>query len=118
MGGRSIFEIVGVAPESFTGTETGTVTDIFLPMAMKNPRTLASANNFWLRTLVQLKPGVAAEPVHQMLSATYRAAEEERAKEFYRNAQAASGSSPPREAACWSPRAADAPTCRETTAGR
>ena len=44
--------------EPFTGTETGTVTDIFLPMAMKNPRTLASPNNYWLRTLVQLKPGV------------------------------------------------------------
>jgi putative ABC transport system permease protein len=80
--GDTHFEIAGVAPESFTGTETGTVTDIFLPMAMKNPRTLASSNNFWLRTLVQLKPGVSAEPVHQMLSATYRAAEEERAKSF------------------------------------
>jgi putative ABC transport system permease protein len=80
--GDTHFEIAGVAPESFTGTETGTVTDIFLPMAMKNPRTLASPNNFWLRTMVQLKPGVAAEPVHQMLSATYRAAEAERAKSF------------------------------------
>jgi predicted permease len=80
--GDTHFEIAGVAPESFTGTETGTVTDIFLPMAMKNPRTLASPNNFWLRTMVQLKPGVAAEPVHQMLRATYRAAEEERAKSF------------------------------------
>ena len=34
------FEIVGVLAEGFTGTETGTETDIFLPMAMKNPRTL------------------------------------------------------------------------------
>jgi putative ABC transport system permease protein len=80
--GDTHFEIAGVAPESFTGTETGTVTDVFLPMAMKNPRTLASPNNFWLRTMVQLRPGVAAEPVHQMLSATYRAVEEERAKSF------------------------------------
>jgi predicted permease len=80
--GSANFEIVGVAPESFTGTETGVETDIFLPMAMKNPRTLASPNNFWLRMLVQLKPGVAAEPIHQMLSATYHAAEEERAKSF------------------------------------
>ena len=51
--------------EPFTGTETGTVTDVFVPMMMKNPRTLASSNNFWLRTLVQLKPGVAAEPVRR-----------------------------------------------------
>ena len=83
--GDANFEIAGVAPQSFTGTETGTVTDIFLSMAMKNPRTLASASNFWLRTMVQLKPGVAAEPVHQMLSATFRAGEEERAKSFTTN---------------------------------
>jgi len=80
--GDANIEIAGVLAEGFTGTETGTETDIFLPMAMKNPRTLASPNNFWLRTMVLLKPGVAPEPVHQMLSAIYRAAEEERAKSF------------------------------------
>jgi predicted permease len=80
--GDTHFEIAGVAPEGFTGTETGTVTDIFLPMAMKNPRTLASSNNFWLRTMVALRPGIAPEPVHQILSVPYRAVEEERAKSF------------------------------------
>jgi predicted permease len=80
--GDSHLEIAGVLAEGFTGTETGTVTDIFLPMAMKNPRTLASPNNFWLRTMVELRPGIAPEPVHQMLSATFRAVEEERAKGF------------------------------------
>jgi len=78
--GNDLFEIVGVATEGFTGTETGTMTDVFLPMAMKTPSTLASANNFWLRTFVQLKPGVAPEPVHQKLSATFHAFETERAK--------------------------------------
>ena len=34
-----------------TGTEPGFATDVFVPMAMKNPRTLASLNNFWLRTI-------------------------------------------------------------------
>ena len=58
--GNNLFEIIGVSGEGFTGTETGTVTDIFIPMAMKNADTLASQNNFWLRTLVQLKPGVAS----------------------------------------------------------
>ena len=77
-----LFQIVGVAEERFTGTETGTFTDIFLPMAMKNPVTLASPNNFWLRTLVLLKPGVRAEPVHQKLRASFRAFEQERAKSF------------------------------------
>ncbi len=32
-----VFEIVGVAGERFTGTETGTVTDIFVPTMMKMP---------------------------------------------------------------------------------
>jgi predicted permease len=80
--GNDIFQIVGVSGKSFTGTETGWVTDIFVPMAMKNPRTLASLNNFWLRTLVQLKPGVAPEPIRDMLRATFRSIQEERAKGF------------------------------------
>ncbi|MGA3039958.1 MAG: ADOP family duplicated permease [Bryobacteraceae bacterium] len=78
----ALYEIVGVAGAGFTGTETGTVTDLFIPMAMKNPATLASAHNFWLRTLVQLKPGVAAEPVRQRLRATFRDIQEERDKGF------------------------------------
>jgi predicted permease len=80
--GNDLFQIVGVAAEPFTGTETGWVTDVFVPMMMKNPRTLASLNNFWLRTLVQLKPGIAAEPVQERLRATFRAIQEERVKGF------------------------------------
>jgi hypothetical protein len=80
--GNDAFEIVGVAGEGFTGTETGSVTDIFVPMAMKNPRTLASLNNFWLRTLLQLKPGVMPGPVQEKLRATFRGIQEERAKGF------------------------------------
>jgi predicted permease len=80
--GNDLFQIVGVAAEPFTGTETGWVTDVFVPMMMKNPRTLASLNNFWLRTLVQLKPGIAAQPVQERLRATFRAIQEERVKGF------------------------------------
>ncbi len=80
--GNDLFQIVGVAEEPFTGTETGWVTDVFVPMMMKNPRTLASFNNFWLRTLVQLKPGIAAEPVGERLRAIFRAIQEERVKGF------------------------------------
>jgi putative ABC transport system permease protein len=80
--GDTVYQIVGVAEKSFTGTEPGTVTSIFAPMMMKNPRTLASANNFWLRTFVQLKRGVAVEPVQEELRAVFRALQEERAKTF------------------------------------
>jgi predicted permease len=78
--GDTIFQIVGITGERFTGTETGVMTDIFLPMMMKNPRTLASPTNFWLRTLVELKPGVAAAPVGERLRAIFRTIQEERVK--------------------------------------
>ncbi|HLK20253.1 MAG TPA: ADOP family duplicated permease [Bryobacteraceae bacterium] len=78
--GNDLFVIIGVAPEGFTGTETGAMTDVFLPMAMKTPTTLASANNFWLRTFVELNQGVEPEPIHQKLSAAFRAFEIERSK--------------------------------------
>ncbi len=80
--GDDLYEIVGVTEGRFTGTETGTVTDIFVPMMMKNPSILASSNNFWLRTLVQLKTGVVAEPVQERLRAIFRVIQEERAKGF------------------------------------
>jgi predicted permease len=80
--GNDVYEIVGVAEERFTGTETGWVTDVFVPMAMKNPRTLASLNNFWLRTLLELKPGVEPGPIQDRLRATFRAIQEERVKGF------------------------------------
>jgi predicted permease len=80
--GDDLYEIIGVVEERFTGTETGWATDVFVPMAMKNPRTLASLNNFWLRTLLQLKPGVAPGPVQEKLRATFRIIQEERAKGF------------------------------------
>ena len=78
--GDGVYEIVGVVESGFTGTETGTVTDVFMPMMMKNPRTLFSASNFWLRTMVQLKAGVAAEPVRERLRAAFRVYQEERSK--------------------------------------
>jgi hypothetical protein len=80
--GDDLAEIVGVSEAGFTGTETGTITDIFLPMMMKNPRTLASSNNFWLRTLVVLRPGVRADPVRERLRATFRSIQLERATGF------------------------------------
>jgi predicted permease len=78
----TVYQIVGVAEERFTGTETGRATDVFIPMAMKNLRTLASLNNFWMRTLLQVKPGAAPERIQEELRATFRVIQEERAKGF------------------------------------
>jgi predicted permease len=75
-----IFEIVGVGPESFTGTEPGTVTDIFIPMAMHAGVTHPTWS--WFRTLVLLKEGVTPKPVLERLRATYQAVNLETAKTF------------------------------------
>ena len=78
--GNDLYEIVGVAPEPFTGTEPGTVTDIFLP-TMMHP-AVERSDWTWHRTLARLKPGVAVESVRQKLDAISRAFERERAKGF------------------------------------
>jgi predicted permease len=78
--GERLYEIVGVGPERFTGTETGIVTDIFVP-TMMHPAAIRD-DSTWHRTLAVLKPGVAIEPVRAKLHATSRAFEQERAKGF------------------------------------
>jgi predicted permease len=78
--GDRLYEIVGVGPETFTGTETGIVTDIFLP-TMMHPAAVRD-DSTWHRTLAILKPGVATEPLRARLNATSRAFEQERAKGF------------------------------------
>jgi hypothetical protein len=61
--GNDLYTIVGVAGQGFTGTEPGTMIDIFVPTMMR----AAAVDNpdwAWFRTLVFLKPGIAVEPVH------------------------------------------------------
>src|SRR3984957_14899701 len=78
--GNDIYEIVGIGPETFTGAETGTVTDIFVP-TMMNP-SVSRGDSTWLRTLVLVTPGVAIEPLRQKLAAVSRAFEVERSAGF------------------------------------
>src|SRR5580698_2239101 len=78
--GDTLFEIVGVSEQPFTGTEPGTITDIFLPTMMHPQVTRSDAT--WHRTLALVKPGVPTEPLRQQLNATSRAFERERAKGF------------------------------------
>jgi predicted permease len=78
--GNEIYEIAGVVEALFTGTEPGTIVDIFVP-TMMNP-AVTRKDSTWHRTLAMVKPGVALEPMRQKLEATSRAFEEERAKGF------------------------------------
>jgi predicted permease len=79
--GNQVYEIVGVGPRSFTGTEPGTVTDIFLPTMMMSYATQRSIN--WQRTLVLVNAGVSIDPLRQKLAAVSHAFEAERAKSFH-----------------------------------
>lgn len=73
--GDQLFQIIGIGPRDFTGTETGTVTDIFLPLSMNSLSTKESVS--WQHTFLMLKPGVnpatALEPLRQHLSAVSHA---------------------------------------------
>jgi predicted permease len=73
--GNQTFEIIGVGPRDFTGTEKGTVSDIFLPL---NTNSLATQDNFnWHRAFLMLRPdanpATDLEPLRQHLSAVSRA---------------------------------------------
>ena len=69
--GDQNFEIIGIGPRDFTGTETGTVTEIFLPLSMNSASTQDRAD--WHHIFVMLKPDVDAgtvlEPIRQHLTA-------------------------------------------------
>jgi predicted permease len=84
------FEVIGIAPRDFTGTEKGTVTDIFLPLSMN--RFVTQENVVWHRIFLMLKPGVdpgtALEPLRQHLSAVGRAFDTERFKRSHGVTQA------------------------------
>jgi putative ABC transport system permease protein len=75
-----IYEIIGVAPQSFTGTEPGTAVDLYVPMMMHPLVTRSDAS--WFRTLARVKPGVALEPLRDRLQAIAGAFHAQRAKDF------------------------------------
>ena len=78
--GDDLYEIVGVVAGPFTGTEPGTMTEIFVP-AMMNP-SVTRDDATWMRTLAVVDPGIAIESLRQKLDATSRAFEFERSKGF------------------------------------
>src|SRR5205823_1777222 len=67
------------APEGFTGTDTGTVTDIFIP-TMMNPRAIGDSGWHWFRAWLRLRPGAAPEQVRQKLRGAILAHRQEQVK--------------------------------------
>jgi putative ABC transport system permease protein len=70
-----VYEIIGVGPEKFSGTEPGTMTDLFLPTTMNGYVNLPVAA--FLRTFVRVTPGVGPEGVREHLRAAYQHQREE-----------------------------------------
>src|SRR5262249_27134351 len=68
--GRQQYEIIGVSPKGFTGTEPGRLVDFFIP-AMMNAQAINSPGWSWFRMWVRPKPGVIAEQVRQQLQVAF-----------------------------------------------
>ncbi|HLK62860.1 MAG TPA: ABC transporter permease [Bryobacteraceae bacterium] len=81
--GRASYQIIGVAPKGFTGTEPGKVTDIFLPATM-NVDALDSTGWSWFRIWVRPKAGFSRQQVAQPLQAELSRSLEE----FFRKTEA------------------------------
>ncbi|MEO5822896.1 MAG: ADOP family duplicated permease [Vicinamibacteraceae bacterium] len=76
--GAAAFTIVGVVQPGFAGTETGTVTDVFLPTAMN--RAVTDIGDSWIRILVHLEPGVSAPSLRDRLTPVFVAFREEKSR--------------------------------------
>lgn len=79
--GNDRFQIVGVAPKGFIGTEPGTVTDIFVP-AMMNAEAINSPGWSWFRMWVRPRTGFSPEQVRQPLQASFAREHQESPKRF------------------------------------
>jgi predicted permease len=79
--GKDLYEIVGVLEPGFTGTETGTLTDVYVP-TMMNAESIDQANWSWFRIWVQVKSPADAEPARQQIRATTMAVRREAVKDW------------------------------------
>jgi predicted permease len=75
-----LYQIIGVAPRPFTGTEPGTIPDIFIPTMMHGG--VQDDDWAWIRSFVQLKPGVNLASLRDRLQSVFESVQEERAKGF------------------------------------
>ena len=69
IGNRS-FDIIGVAPKGFTGTEPGRLTEIFIPATM-NVEALNRPGWSWFRMWVRPREGVGPDQMREMLHASF-----------------------------------------------
>lgn len=78
--GNDLYEVIGVAPADFTGTEPGAFTDIFLPNAMFEGVTHDDWS--WFRTYILMRRGGSKTVVRERLQSIWTKVQTERAKGF------------------------------------
>src|SRR5262249_31753017 len=71
-----VYQIVGVAPRGFTGTEPGVSIDVFMPTMMKSVVTRSDAS--WIRIYLQPRAGTADSALRDQLQGVFASFERER----------------------------------------
>jgi predicted permease len=79
--GDRVFEIVGVAPRGFIGTEPGLVPAVWIPATM-NTRALESRGWSWFEIWVRPNPDVTPTAIQQILEAALEREHRERVKQL------------------------------------
>jgi predicted permease len=71
--GKTQFEIIGIAQESFTGIEPGRLVDLWVPVSMNDASGFTFTNSEWnwLTVLGRLKPGITRERARDVLQAPF-----------------------------------------------
>ena len=62
----AVYEIVGVGPKGFTGTQPGKMTDVFVPMMMNS--MVKEPDSQWFRSYLLVTPGVPIETLRSRLA--------------------------------------------------
>jgi len=75
------YEIVGVAPSGFIGTEPGLVPDVFVPATM-NTEALDAHGWSWFALWLRPRPGVEPDTIRQMMQAAFDRDQRSRLKDF------------------------------------
>lgn len=78
--GTDLYEIVGVCEKRFTGTEPGTMVDVFVPTMMN--ASVRRTDSTWLRPLIRIEPATRPQALQDQLQSVAMSFEQERAKSF------------------------------------
>ncbi len=83
--GQQSYQVIGVAPAGFTGTEPGRSADVFVP-ALMNVEPLDVVGWGWFRLWIRPRSGVTAAAVEQILQADFARRQRDDLKNLPRDA--------------------------------